>query len=236
MREPLLVEDQYFPPVEDASPEGLLAIGGDLSMPRLLAAYRRGIFPWYNAGQPVLWWSPDPRAVLYPDRLRVSRSLRQSLRNRGYWVTFDEDFRGVVRGCASPRQYPAGTGTWITASMYDAYCELHRLGYAHSVEVWRDQRLVGGLYGVTLGRAFFGESMFSRARDASKVALVHLVRRLGKWGFSLIDCQLPSPHLESLGVEAIVRSRFLEELALAVAADDPVGSWRRGDGSGHTVR
>ena len=175
---PWLGTDLAFPPVESAlaEPNGLLAVGGDLSPRRLLAAYRRGIFPWYSEGDPILWWCPDPRMVLVPGELRVTRSLAKTLRNKTYQVRFDTAFDDVMRGCAAPR--PDQPGTWITAEMRAAYGRLHELGYAHSVETWIDGRLAGGLYGVAIGRVFFGESMFTRVRDASKIAFVHLVRRL----------------------------------------------------------
>lgn len=205
-----------FPPVESATPEGLVAVGGDLSPPRLLAAYRSGIFPWYSAGQPILWWSPDPRAVLYLDDFRPSRSLRKSLRNRGYNVRFDTTFTTVIGACASPRSGHAGGGTWITPEMRSAYIALHEQGHAHSVETWHEGHLVGGLYGIALGRAFFGESMFSRATDASKVALATLVARLHELDYDFIDCQLPSPHVMSLGAVPVPRKRFLRELAAAL--------------------
>lgn len=217
--------DYRFPPVELASPEGLLAVGGDLRCERLLSAYRHGVFPWYNEGQPILWWSPDPRAVLYPDRLKISRSLAKTLRARKFRVSFDRAFEAVIRACTRPRpRHPEG-GTWITPEMRAAYCALHRQGYAHSVECWQDGALVGGLYGVALGRAFFGESMFSFRSDASKVALVHLVRRLQGWGYRLIDCQLPSPHLERLGARNIRRRDFMAQLEEALRADDRARSW-----------
>ena len=211
--------DEPFPPVGQAEtePNGLLAVGGDLSSTRLLNAYRRGIFPWYSADQPILWWSPDPRTVLYPERLKISRSLRKTLRNKPFVVTFDQAFVSVVTACSAPRKY--AQGTWITAQMLAAYRELHRIGYAHSVEVWLEERLVGGVYGVALGRVFFGESMFSVARDASKVALVHLVQLLIEQGFRLIDCQVYSDHLISLGAEEISRMRFCHELERWCAAD-----------------
>lgn len=202
-----------FPPVELATPDGLVAVGGDLSAPRLLEAYRRGIFPWYSTGQPILWWSPDPRAVLYLDGFRLSRSLGKSLRNRGYEVRFDTAFAAVVGSCAGPRTGRAGGGTWITGEMRAAYLRLHELGHAHSVETWHAGRLIGGLYGLALGRAFFGESMFSREADASKVALATLVARLRELDYDFIDCQLPSPHVMSLGTVAVPRRRFLAELA-----------------------
>ncbi|MGH8503443.1 MAG: leucyl/phenylalanyl-tRNA--protein transferase [Gammaproteobacteria bacterium] len=207
--------DYPFPPVEAAcaEPEGLLAAGGDLQPQRLLRAYRQGIFPWYEEGQPVLWWAPDPRAVLFPDKFRLTRSLRKSIRNRPYTVSFDRAFREVVAGCAAPRRQ--GAGTWITEAMLTAYCQLHAQGWAHSVEVWdtRDNTLVGGLYGVAIGRIFFGESMFSWATDASKVAMAYLARHLRHWEYALIDCQLPSPHVGRLGAELIPRDQFTRILA-----------------------
>ena len=215
-----------FPPVESATPEGLLAVGGDLSSERLLAAYRHGIFPWYNPGQPILWWSPDPRAVLYPEKLKISRSLRKTLKRGHLRVTFDCCFREVMLACAAPReQYPGG-GTWITDDMVKAYAQLHEMGYAHSIETWHENRLVGGLYGVALGGVFFGESMFARETDASKVALVALVSKLREWGFVLIDCQIPSAHLTSLGAEEIPRSAFLTELGRALILSGQPGRWQ----------
>ncbi|OGI57782.1 MAG: leucyl/phenylalanyl-tRNA--protein transferase [Candidatus Muproteobacteria bacterium RBG_19FT_COMBO_61_10] len=215
-----------FPPVESATPDGLLAVGGDLSSERLLAAYRHGIFPWYNPGQPILWWSPDPRAVLYPDKLKISRSLRQTLKGGQLRVTFDTCFREVMLACAAPReQYPGG-GTWISDDMIEAYTRLHAMGYAHSIETWHENRLVGGLYGVALGGVFFGESMFARATDASKVALVALVSKLREWGFVLIDCQIPSAHLTSLGAEEIARCVFLTELERALKLSGQAGLWQ----------
>jgi len=206
---PLLPPDDAstpFPSVEDAldEPNGLLMAGGSLRPERLLAAYRHGIFPWYSAGEPVLWWSPDPRCVLWPRDLRVSRSLAKSLRNRGFEVRHDTAFRQVIERCGalrSPRQ-----GTWILPEMVDVYCRMHELGYAHSVECWQRESLVGGLYGIRLDRVFFGESMFSTVRDASKVALVHLCR---DGELALIDCQLTSPHLLSLGAHNMPRREFM---------------------------
>ena len=199
---------EWFPPLEQAleEPAGLLAAGGDLSPERLVAAYRRGIFPWYSPGQPVLWWSPDPRAVLFPEEFHCTRSLAKTLRNAGFSCSLDRDFPAVIDGCAAPR--PASPGTWITSEMRSAYLELHRLGCAHSVETWRAGTLVGGLYGVRLGGVFFGESMFSRARDASKAALAHLVAVCRRNNLAVIDCQLPSRHLASLGARTIPRSQF----------------------------
>lgn len=198
----------WFPPIEQAleEPEGLLAAGGDLSPARLLAAYRRGIFPWYSAGQPVLWWSPDPREILVPTEFKCSRSLAKSIRNRGFEVAFDRDFAAVVAACAARRDH--STGTWITPEMHAAYSELHVRGHAHSVEVRLAGELVGGLYGVLLGRVFFGESMFSRETDASKVALARLVEAGLVAGLTLIDCQLPTPHLRSLGSKPMNRREF----------------------------
>jgi leucyl/phenylalanyl-tRNA---protein transferase len=187
-------------------PPGLLAAGGDLSPARLLAAYKRGIFPWYSPGQPVLWWSPDPRAVLFPEEFRCTRSLGKTLRNGGFRVELDRDFAAVIDCCAAPRAQ--NLGTWITTEMRDAYVQLHRLDYAHSIETYRNDVLVGGLYGVRLGSVFFGESMFSRERDASKVALAHLVEICTRNAIAVIDCQLPTRHLESLGSRAIARAQF----------------------------
>jgi leucyl/phenylalanyl-tRNA---protein transferase len=199
---------EHFPPLEQAldEPAGLLAAGGDLSAARLLAAYRQSIFPWYSPGQPVLWWAPDPREVLFPNEFRVSRSLQKTLRNRGYRSRIDHDFRGVIEGCAAPRA--ASAGTWITSDMQKAYADLHARGFAHSIETYRGAELVGGLYGVRIGRVFFGESMFSRERDASKIALAHLVQACMHNDIVVIDCQLPSQHLRSLGSRAISRAQF----------------------------
>ena len=211
---------EWFPPLDQAldEPEGLLAAGGDLSPERLLAAYRRGIFPWYSAGQPVLWWSPNPREVLFPGEFKCSRSLSKTLRNRGFEVTFDREFAEVMQACAARREN--STGTWITSEMHTAYCGLHQRGHAHSIEVRFENRLVGGLYGVLLGRVFFGESMFSRERDASKVALAHLAQRALVAGLQLIDCQLPTPHLRSLGSRPLSRAEFSARVAEATAGPD----------------
>lgn len=202
-----------FPPVEYAlrEPDGLLAVGGDLAPERILSAYRQGIFPWFSPGQPILWWSPDPRAVLLPEKLKVSRSLRKTINKGGFQVTFDTAFEQVIRACATtPRR--GQPGTWITGEMQQAYIKLHRMGYAHSAESWSGDELVGGLYGLRLGRVFYGESMFSRRTDASKVAFVHLVRKLQEEGVMLIDCQVTTDHLLSLGAEEIPRRRFIELL------------------------
>lgn len=218
--------DLHFPPVDRASPEGLLAVGGDLRPERLLEAYRHGIFPWYNDDQPILWWSPDPRAVLFPDKLHISHSLKRRLRQDVFTVTLDTSFRTIMEQCAGPRpQYPDG-GTWITGDMLDAYTRLHELGYAHSVETWQDSRLVGGLYGVAIGGAFFAESMFTRVDDASKVALVRLVRQLQAWDFRLIDCQQFSSHVARFGAEEISRRDFIAHLSEAVKLPDRRGPWK----------
>lgn len=206
---PWLSARDPFPPVERAlaDPNGLLAAGGDLSTERLIDAYSRGIFPWFNEDDPVMWWSPDPRMVLFVDELRVSRSLRRVIRSGHFRVTADSVFGEVMQGCAGPR---AGQdGTWITEEMLEAYLQLAEAGVAHSVEVWSDGRLVGGLYGVAIGRMFFGESMFSRQSNASKVALTVLVWQLRRWGFEVIDCQMATRHLASLGAREIPRAGFL---------------------------
>ena len=218
--------DLRFPPVDVSTPEGLLAVGGDLRPERLLEAYRHGIFPWYDDDQPILWWSPDPRTVLFPPKLHISRSLKRSLRPGIFNVTLDTCFREVMQHCAGPRpQYPDG-GTWITAEMLDAYTTLHKQGYAHSVETWQDGKLVGGLYGVAIGGAFFAESMFTRVPDASKVGLVFLVRQLQAWGFRIMDCQQSSPHVMRFGAEEIPRRKFLDHLTAALALPNRQGRWQ----------
>jgi leucyl/phenylalanyl-tRNA--protein transferase len=223
---PWLEDAAVFPPLERALPEpnGLLCAGGDLSAQRLLDAYQRGIFPWYSPGEPILWWSPDPRMVLVPREFRISRSLRRSLRSGRFEVKLDSDFPAVIRGCAvTPRAGQAGT--WITHDMQHAYGTLFQLGIAHSVETWLDGKLVGGLYGLAIGRMFYGESMFSLVSDASKVAAAHLARFLEDDGFGMIDCQMNTPHLASLGAREIPRAVFLARLrALVVAAWQP-GRW-----------
>ena len=215
----------HFPPVESATPDGLLAVGGDLSSTRLVEAYRHGIFPWYNPGEPILWWSPDPRAVLCPAKLKISRSLRKTLKRGHFEVTFDTAFREVMLACAAPRAQHPGGGTWITDDMVAAYCALHAQGIAHSVEVWHERQLAGGLYGVALGGVFFGESMFTRITDASKVALATLAQALNARGFTLIDCQLPSAHLASLGAGQIPRNQFMLELREALKRPGWPGRW-----------
>ncbi|QBQ53607.1 leucyl/phenylalanyl-tRNA--protein transferase [Nitrosococcus wardiae] len=209
-----------------SEPNGLLAVGGDLSPERLITAYRKGIFPWYNQGQPILWWSPDPRLVLFPEQLHISRSLRKRLRRGTYRVTLDQDFPGVIQACASPRRDEEGT--WITAEMESAYFRLHRIGIAHSVEAWEEDKLIGGLYGVSIGRIFFGESMFSQRPDASKVALVYLCRQLQQWGFPLLDCQIQSEHLQRLGAQTIPRDEFLHWLQQFCNTPSIKGPWHLG--------
>ena len=203
-----------FPSADEAldSPEGLVAAGGDLSPVRLLRAYRQGIFPWYEEGQPILWWSPDPRGILYPKKFNVHKSLIRTLKRQPWKVTYDQAFRHVMIACAGPRSY--SKGTWITQDMINAYCHLHQLGHAHSLEVWdQSDKLIGGIYGISMGRLFFGESMFSRQTDASKVALLYLSVYLELWGYQLLDTQLPSDHLKFLGGEPIPRHQYLSLLA-----------------------
>ena len=206
-----------FPPVEQAlvEPNGLLAAGGDLSPARLLDAYARGIFPWFNDEDPVLWWSPDPRMVLLPRELHLSRSLRRTIRSQEFTVTFDRAFQGVMEGCAGPREKQ--DGTWITADMMRAYTRMAELGHAHSVEAWADGELAGGLYGVAVGRIFYGESMFTRRSNASKVAVSWLARQLDRWQFELIDCQMSTEHLASLSAREVPRADFLRRLERAIA-------------------
>lgn len=213
-----------FPQPHLADADGLLAVGGDLGEERLLLAYSMGIFPWYSEGYPILWWSPDPRLVLFPEELKVSRSLRQTMNKQDYRVTMDTAFPEVVRNCATVSR-KREKGTWITDAMQKAYTRLHASGYAHSVESWHGAELAGGLYGVALGKAFFGESMFSLRDNASKVAFVSLVRRLRERGFTLIDCQVATGHLMSLGAREIPRSHFMKLLREALGAPTPRGSW-----------
>ncbi len=231
---PWLPEEAVFPRLDTAlaEPNGLLAAGGDLSPQRMIAAYRHGIFPWYSAGEPILWWSPDPRMVLFPEELSISRSLAKTLRNARYEVRLDTAFGDVVKACAGkPR---AGqSGTWITPEMLAAYRELHLLGYAHSVETWIGDTLAGGLYGVAIGRAFYGESMFSHARDASKIALAHLCAHLKRRGFGIIDCQMETRHLASLGARPIPRRDFAARLDDLCARGDAPGCWPATDIGGH---
>ena len=226
---PWLDAGEPFPPASRAlrEPNGLLAAGGELSCERLIEAYRHGIFPWYSDGQPVLWWSPDPRMVLVPSELVISRSLRKRLRNAGFSLRVDTAFREVMEACAEPRY--GQSGTWITEEMLAAYCGLHAAGMAHSVETWHEGVLVGGLYGVSLGRMFYGESMFTRATDASKVALAHLARQLTRWRFGMIDCQMQTAHLSSMGARTISRRDFLAALSELINYPTPTGPWRLDD-------
>jgi leucyl/phenylalanyl-tRNA---protein transferase len=222
---PWLESGDPFPPVELAlrDPNGLLAAGDDLSTARLLQAYELGIFPWFGDGDPVLWWSPDPRMVLETSAMNVSRSLRKTVRSGRFRVTADTAFPAVIAACAEPR--PGQDGTWITAEVFHAYCTLAELGVAHSIEAWDGDGLAGGLYGVAIGHMFFGESMFARRSDASKVALVHLVRQLRRWGFPLIDCQMTTSHLASLGGRAISRADFLSVVRRCVQAPGVPAPW-----------
>lgn len=222
---PWLSRELAFPRIESAltEPDGLLAAGGDLSPARLLLAYSQGIFPWYSPGEPILWWSPAERMVLFPPELRVSRSLAKTLRNHPYEIRVDTAFREVMSGCAAPRN--GQPGTWIGPGMMDAYCRLHELGVAHSFETWENGVLVGGLYGVAVGRMFYGESMFSRTSNASKLAFVHMARHLQACGFAMIDCQMYTPHLASLGARLIPREQFLATLKGQVVLSSPEGMW-----------
>ncbi|WP_205229835.1 leucyl/phenylalanyl-tRNA--protein transferase [Azospira oryzae] len=229
---PWLTAAHEFPPLATAlsEPNGLLAVGGDLAPERLLAAYRRGIFPWYSPGEPILWWSPDPRMVLFPAEFKVSRSLGRTLRRGGYEVRLDTAFARVIAACAqTPRR--GQHGTWIVPEMQAAYRRLHELGLAHSVETWVDGELVGGLYGIALGRMFYGESMFSWRSDASKIAVAHLARYLERLGFGMVDCQMHTTHLASLGAREIPRDDFIARLDALVAAGPAPGPWPAADAS-----
>jgi len=219
-----LVDEIIFPPPEEAEPDGLLAVGGDLSSARLLLAYELGIFPWYSEGQPILWWSPDPRLVLEPAEFHSSHRLRQILNQGTFKVTFDQAFEPVIRACAAtPR--PGQDGTWITPEMEKAYIRLHKEGFAHSVETWLDGELAGGIYGVSLGRCFFGESMFSHKSNGSKVALARLIERLKAWDFHLLDAQVATRHMISLGAKEIPRAAFLKRLKEALKSATIQGKW-----------
>ncbi|MBA4397848.1 MAG: leucyl/phenylalanyl-tRNA--protein transferase [Syntrophus sp. (in: bacteria)] len=218
-----LTHESIFPPVHLASGSGLLAVGGDLSTKRLLEAYRQGIFPWYSEAEPILWWAPDPRFVLFPEELRISRSMRQFLKKDMIHITYDRDFPAVIAACQKPR--PQQEATWITPEMQAAYIRLHELGFAHSVEAWQQDCLVGGIYGVSLGRCFFGESMFSGASNASKTALIDLTGRLRALDFSLIDCQVYTAHMESIGGRYIPRTDFMGLLKHAMRQETLQGNW-----------
>ena len=220
--------DQYpFPDPRKADAEGLIAYGGDLNPQRVLAAYAQGIFPWpYDAASPLLWFSPDPRMVLKPADLHISRSLQRTIKQQRFEVRFDTAFDQVIRQCATVRR-PKQRGTWITDAMIRAYCQLHEMGYAHSVETWREGTLVGGVYGVSLGAAFFGESMFARQPNASKVAFAHLIRQLQAWNFHLLDCQMETPHLARFGATPWPRTRFFKALEKALEEPTRQGPWRQ---------
>ena len=220
----LLSDDLVFPSPQLASQEGLLAVGGDLSQERLLLAYRMGIFPWYSENEPIMWWSPDPRLVLYPSELKVSKSLAKIIKKQLFEVTVDQAFESVIRACAHIRT-PTRKGTWIVGDMIAAYCRLHESGLAHSVEAWQDGKLAGGLYGVSLGKCFFGESMFTNISNASKVAFVALVEHLEALNFNLIDCQITTAHLLTFGAREISRARFQDELRKALKSPTIKGKW-----------
>ena len=220
----LLSDKLFFPPVHLASQEGLLAIGGDLSVERLLLAYKSGIFPWYSEEDPILWWSPDPRLVLYPEELNISKSLKKVIRQEIYRITMDTAFEQVISACANTRR-DIDAGTWITDEMKGAYCRMHERGYAHSVEAWHEGKLVGGLYGISLGLAFFGESMFSIMSNASKVCLVCLVQFMKERHFTFIDCQVATDHLLRMGARSIPRATFISQLNQSLQHLSIVGSW-----------
>lgn len=219
-----LNEEIFFPPPYLANPDGILAVGGDLRKERLILAYEMGIFPWFSPGEPIIWWSPDPRFVMYPDDLYVSKSMRPYLNGKRFLITYDQAFGAVMRECQKmPRK--GQDGTWITEEMIRAYTALYDAGLAHSVEVWKEDELVGGLYGVSMGKAFFGESMFSKESNASKTAFISLIRKLKARGFDLIDCQVHTPHLESLGAQEIPRALFLEQLTHSLEGKTLQGNW-----------
>lgn len=219
-----LTDDVIFPPVHLTSDSGILAIGGDLSPARLLEAYRQGIFPWYSENDPICWWSPDPRFVLFLDELRVSRSMKKVLRREIFNITYDHSFTEVIHSCRKPRRKQKGT--WITDEMLEAYCALHQLGFAHSAETWYGEKLVGGIYGVSLGRCFFGESMFSLMNNASKAALINLVHRLKALNFRFLDCQVYTAHMERMGARSIPRDEFLDLLRRELHYETLRGSWK----------
>lgn len=218
----MINEEYTFPHPNTSDKQGLLAIGGELNPQRILQAYSQGIFPWYEPGCPVLWWSPNPRLILLPNEFKLSRSLKKSLK-KPFKITIDTAFQQVITSCAT---YSGRiNNTWITKEMNEAYTQLHHMGYAHSFEVWEDSELVGGLYGISLGRAFFGESMFHKTTDASKIALYYLAETMKAWGFDFIDCQLPTAHLERLGAKVISRNEFLYLLEQALKHPNKSGVW-----------
>lgn len=219
-----LSDELIFPPPDWAAPEGILAIGGDLRPERLLLAYQQGIFPWYSPGEPIVWWSPDPRFVLMLEELKISKSMKQVMRSGKFHFTADADFQGVIQNCKTAKRRGQG-GTWITQEMQQAYIQLHRMGYAHSVEVWQQDELAGGLYGVSLGNTFFGESMFTRVSNASKAGFIWLLQQLATKGFEWIDCQVYTAHLQRFGARNIPRSRFLKMLEEALTQPTHKGNW-----------
>ncbi len=218
-----LTDKILFPPVHYAEPSGILAVGGDLAPERLLEAYSHGIFPWFSDDSPIVWWSPDPRFVVYPSEIKVSRSMRQVLERGVFRITFDRAFRDVITACSLPRKHEQGT--WITDDMIEAYVKLHEIGYAHSIEAWKGESLAGGLYGVSLGRTFFGESMFSRESNASKAAFITLAVNLRRNGFDIIDCQVHTEHLESLGAFEMPRDMFIGIIRKSLAGETIKGNW-----------
>lgn len=224
-----LTDDTQFPPIEHAFEGGLVAAGGDLSPSRLLNAYRHGLFPWFNKGDPILWWSPNPRMVLFSDQIKIARSLKKTLKNSSLIITFDHAFEEVMTACSQPRTDlvdDPNNDTWIHPEMIQAYVALHQQGYAHSVECWQGEQLVGGLYGVAIGSMFFGESMFSRVRDSSKIALVTLCQQLSRWGFEMIDCQVYSDHLASLGAYEIEQEEFIKNINILCHQHPAQRSWQ----------
>jgi len=212
-----------FPPVSLAEENGIIAVGGDLCPARLIEAYKKGIFPWFSEGDPIIWWSPDPRFVLFPEEIKISKSMKQELRRRTFTITADTAFEQVIQECRKPRKHE--TGTWITGEIVKGYTELHKEGFAHSIEAWRDGELAGGLYGVSLGRCFFGESMFTKETNASKAAFIMLAEKLKELDFDLIDCQVYTAHLESLGAEEIPRDEFCAILKYSLAKETLRGNW-----------
>ena len=219
-----LEKEIVFPPVSLADDNGIIAVGGDLSVERLIEAYASGIFPWFSEGDPILWWSPDPRFVLYPGELKISKSMRQVINRNHFEITYDKAFNDVIVACGKIER-PLQDGTWITSDMIESYNELHKLGYAHSVEAWSDGELVGGLYGISLGSMFFGESMFSTKSNASKAAFITLIKKLEERGFDLIDCQVYTEHLESLGAREVSRDQFINQIELFIENPTHVGNW-----------
>ena len=217
--------DLSFPHPELANEDGILAIGGDLSVDRLLTAYRLGLFPWYNPEDPILWWSPDPRFVLFPEELKVAKSMRPYFNQQKFHATFDQNFEAVIKGCQQQKRQGQSGGTWISEEIIESYIQLHQAGYAHSVEVWEEEKLVGGLYGIAIGKIFFGESMFSKASNASKFGFISMVHQLRKKGFWMIDCQQETEHMKSLGGRAIPRRAFLDYMQKNESESTFVGNW-----------